>query len=106
MRYKGFLRDGTCFDESGPTPKDFRIGTFLVIMIAQYAINIPTGIGQVIKGWDRGIIGMKAGGIRKLVVPPALGNILPLPPLYSSHSPHIKQYKSLWQEKSGENPSK
>lgn len=57
MNYKGALTNGEVFDQSyGRGPFDFTLGT-----------------GQVIKGWDYGIKGMKAGGKRKLTIPARLG---------------------------------
>jgi len=57
VRYTGWLPDGTRFDgnEDGE-PYSFRLGT-----------------GSVIQGWDLGLLGMKAGGKRKLILPASLG---------------------------------
>jgi FKBP-type peptidyl-prolyl cis-trans isomerase len=58
VHYVGRLEDGTVFDQSYQRgePIAFRLGG-----------------GQVIKGWEEGIAGMKVGGRRKLVIPPAIG---------------------------------
>ena len=59
VTYKGWLDDGTVFDASsqhGGAPMDVGVGG-----------------GQVIKGWDEGLQGMKVGGIRDLIIPASLG---------------------------------
>jgi peptidylprolyl isomerase len=58
MNYIGRLTDGTQFDTScgKPSPFEFNLGQ-----------------GQVIAGWDQGIVGMKVGGIRRLIIPANLG---------------------------------
>ncbi len=36
-------------------------------------LAFTAGVGQVIQGWDQGLIGMKEGGRRKITIPPHLG---------------------------------
>jgi len=58
VTYSGWLHDGTLFDSS-TDPAD--------------PLVFQLGGGIVIPGWDEGIVGMRVGGLRKLVVPPSLG---------------------------------
>jgi peptidylprolyl isomerase len=57
VHYVGTLADGTKFDSSRDRGQPF---------------VFTLGKGQVIRGWDQGVVGMKVGGKRKLVIPPAL----------------------------------
>lgn len=61
MNYTGRLTDGTAFD-SNVDPKFGHVQPF--------EFNI--GTGQVIKGWDEGIMSMKEGGKRQLIIPGSL----------------------------------
>ena len=58
VHYTGWLTDGKKFDSSLDRGQPFKF---------------QLGAGQVIQGWDKGVIGMKVGGKRKLTIPPSLG---------------------------------
>ena len=87
--YVGSLTDGTVFDASknhGDTGFSFTLGA-----------------GQVIQGWDQGLLGMKEGGKRKLVIPAslaygdqAIGNVIP------ANSTLVFEVELLKVEKSGQ----
>lgn len=54
IHYLGTLEDGTKFDSSYDRDQSF---------------ETQIGVGQVIRGWDEGVVGMKVGGKRKLTIP-------------------------------------
>ena len=58
VHYVGTLQDGQEFDNSRKRGQTF---------------EFKVGQGQVIKGWDEGVLGMKIGGQRILVIPPDMG---------------------------------
>lgn len=70
VNYVGSLTNGTVFDASADH--------------GSQGFTFTLGAGQVIKGWDEGIVGMKVGGKRTLVIPASLaygdravGNVIP-----------------------------
>jgi len=69
VHYTGWLTDGKKFDSSVDRGQPF---------------SFKLGAGQVIKGWDEGVAGMKVGGKRKLIIPAdlaygnrAMGGVIP-----------------------------
>jgi FKBP-type peptidyl-prolyl cis-trans isomerase FkpA len=58
VHYTGWLTNGQKFDSSKDRNDPF---------------EFTLGAGQVIKGWDEGVVGMKVGGKRRLTIPPGLG---------------------------------
>ena len=58
VHYTGTLENGTKFDSSYDRGQPY---------------TFPIGTGRVIKGWDEGVMTMKEGGKRKLIIPPGLG---------------------------------
>jgi len=57
VHFTGWLANGTRFDSSKEHGRPFKF---------------QLGVGDVIKGWDQGVVGMKVGGVRRLIIPPRL----------------------------------
>src|SRR5262245_54175207 len=64
VNYTGWL-----YDPNKPDNKGLQFDT----TIGRDAFVFTLGTSSVIAGWDKGLVGMKVGGIRRLVVPPSLG---------------------------------
>jgi FKBP-type peptidyl-prolyl cis-trans isomerase FkpA len=60
---------GWLYDESRPDQKGLQFDS----NVSGTPFTFSLGAAQVIRGWDEGLVGAQAGGIRRLVVPPALG---------------------------------
>ncbi len=63
MQYTGWLYEATAKDNKGKQFDSSR---------GRGAFKFPLGTGSVIKGWDQGVLGMKIGESRRLVIPPDL----------------------------------
>lgn len=57
VQYILWLANGTMVDRSDPNAP----------------MDVHLGVSRIIKGWEDGLVGMKAGGMRQLVIPPRLG---------------------------------
>jgi FKBP-type peptidyl-prolyl cis-trans isomerase len=57
VNYTGYLEDGTVFDSS---------------LFRGQPYPVTLGAGQVIEGWEQGLLGMKPGGTRQLIIPPSM----------------------------------
>ena len=58
VHYSGWVNDGTLFDSSRNPGRD--------------PFRVTVGAGQVIAGWEEGLLGMRVGGVRQLLIPPQL----------------------------------
>ena len=61
VHYTGWL-----YDPTKPESKGAQFDS-------QTSFTFQLGVGRVIAGWDQGVVGMKVGGQRRLVIPPNLG---------------------------------
>jgi FKBP-type peptidyl-prolyl cis-trans isomerase FkpA len=64
VQYTGWLFDASKTDSKG-LPFDTSLGS-------TEPFSFTLGAGQVIDGWDQGLVGMRVGGLRRLVIPPTL----------------------------------
>lgn len=69
--YEGWLHDGTPVDRGRYPEHAFWPGAFVSPLDGQ--VYYLVGSGQTIAGWDLGLVGMRVGGTRQVVVPSKLG---------------------------------
>ena len=65
VHYTGYLWDASAPDNKGKK--------FDSSVDRKVPFGFIVGVGRVIKGWDEGVVGMKVGGQRTLIIPPGLG---------------------------------
>ena len=65
VHYTGWLYDAKAPDNKGQK--------FDSSVDRNEPFEFPVGGGMVIKGWDEGVVGMKVGGKRRLIIPPEMG---------------------------------
>lgn len=69
VHYTGFLSNGTKFDSSRDSGRP---------------LAFTPGLGEVVPGFEQGIVGLKVGGTRRIIIPPNLGygnqQVGPIPP--------------------------
>ena len=65
VNYTGWFYDASAADHRGVM--------FTTSLGQTTPLQITVGTGQVIQGWDQGLVGMKEGGLRRLVIPPSMG---------------------------------
>lgn len=81
VHYVGNLIDGQKFDSSRDRDEPF---------------EFTLGRGQVIAGWDQGVAGMQAGGLRKLTVPPTMAyGARGFPPVIPPHATLVFEVELL-----------
>lgn len=63
VHYTGWLYSTTATENKG---------TLFDTSVGRSPFSFTLGAGAVIRGWDQGLVGMKVGGVRRLVIPPEL----------------------------------
>jgi hypothetical protein len=63
VKYSGWLYDTTQSD---------RKGIIFDTSTGGEGFSFTLGAGQVIQGWDQGLVGMRVGGLRRLIIPPSM----------------------------------